>query len=127
MHAPARSATPTRRGARAVPSQIDSLSFVLELLPLILEDCTCSRGLPEQFLFFHATPHSREMTRFKTPYEEYASTFDVFPLSAASIPITEPSRSYGFGSASRRFLNEVYPKHVGRASARHSRRVARPV
>ena len=67
------------------------------------------------------------MTRFKTPYEEYASTFDAFPLSAASIPITEPSRSYGFGSASRRFLNEVYPKHVGRASARHSRRVARPV
>ena len=123
MHAPARSATPTRRGARAVPSQIDSLSFVLELL----EDCTCSRGLLEQFLFLHATPHSREMTRFKTPYEEYASTFDVFPLSAASIPITEPSRSYGFGSASRRFLNEVYPKHVGRASARHSRRVARPV
>ena len=38
MHAPARSATPTRRGARAVPSQIDSLSFVLELLPLV-EDC----------------------------------------------------------------------------------------
>ena len=56
MHAPARSATPTRRGARAVPSQIDSLSFVLELLPLV-EDCTCSRGLPEQFLFLHATPH----------------------------------------------------------------------
>jgi len=106
-----------------VPSQIDSLSFVLELLPLYLQ----SRIAPEQFLFFHATPHSREMTRFKTPYEEYASTFDVFPLSAASIPITEPSRSYGFGSASRRFLNEVYPKHVGRASARHSRRVARPV
>ena len=45
MHAPARSATPTRRGARAVPSQIDSLSFVLELLPLVedfvlaVEDC----------------------------------------------------------------------------------------
>ena len=125
MHAPARSATPTRRGARAVPSQIDSLSFVLEVLPLVLY--LQSRIAPEQFLFFHATTRSREMTRFKTPYEEYASTFDVFPLSAASIPITEPSRSYGFGSASRRFLNEVYPKHVGRASARHSRRVARPV
>lgn len=123
MHAPARSATPTRRGARAVPSQIDSLSFVLELLPFVLavEDC------PGAVSLFPRHSHSREMTRFKTPYEEYASTFDVFPLSAASIPITEPSRSYGFGSASRRFLNEVYPKHVGRASARHSRRVARPV
>ena len=126
MHAPARSATPTRRGARAMPSQIDSLSFVLELLPLVEDFVLPVEDAPEQFLFLHAT-HSREMTRFKTPYEEYASTFDVFPLSAASIPITEPSRSYGFGSASRRFLNEVYPKHVGRASARHSRRVARPV
>ena len=50
MHAPARSATPTRRGARAVPSQIDSLSFVLELLRLVLY--LQSRIAPEQFLFF---------------------------------------------------------------------------
>ena len=61
----------------------------------------------------------------RTMHEEFTSTFDVFPMQAPATqstlrPATQASTfaagvngfEYGFGSATRRFQNEVYPQHL---------------
>lgn len=59
-----------------------------------------------------------------TLHEEFTQTFDVFPVPAPTTQQTRPATQastfaagvngfeYGFGSATRRFQNEVYPCHL---------------